>query len=126
MGQRFRKESSYAKHLRDNSEQMANLAKQMIDAGTALVDERNGTIVGMLLYIIFDHFMSGDRMGIEVAWWMEPEHRGNGLRLVIEFKKRAKAAGAKFYQMISPNKDVEALYQYMGMWYVESAWQGEL
>lgn len=126
MGQRFRRETSYAKHLRDNPEKMTQLANDLISKGTALISERDGKVIGMLLYIMTEHFLSGDLFSIEVAWWVEPEHRGEGPKLVAEMKRRSRNAGAKFYQMIAPTKEVENFYDHTGMVFVESAWQGSL
>ena len=51
------------------------------------VPSGDGAIVGMLGFIIHDHFISGEKVAGEVFWWMEPEHRGDGLKLLDETKR---------------------------------------
>ena len=129
MGQRFRKDTCYDKYLRDNPERMAELCETLISKGTLIVSEKEGEIIGMLGFIIYPHFISGDIFAGEVFWWVEPEHRGEGLRLLKEMKSRARAAGAKFYQMIAPNESeakVVRLYRRLGCELVESTYQGVL
>jgi histone acetyltransferase (RNA polymerase elongator complex component) len=57
-----------------------------------------------------------------VEWWVEPEHRGAGVRLVREAEKRAKEAGAQRIQMIAPTKQVGAIYERLGYAFIESAY----
>ena len=126
MGQHFRKGTSYDKYLRDNPERMGELGRQLIEKNSLLVAEREGNVIGMLGYIVYDHFISGDRIAGEVFWWVEPEYRGDGPRLLREMKLRAKQAGAKFYQMIAPTAKVGKFYERLGCSYVEETWQGTL
>lgn len=126
MGRRFREESSYNEHLTDNPAKMAALGKILIEKNSLLVSERAGEIVGMLGFVIHSHFISGDVMAMEVFWWVEPDHRGEGVKLLHEMKNRARAAGAKFYQMIAPNEKVAEFYKAIGCLWVESTYQGTL
>jgi GNAT superfamily N-acetyltransferase len=61
-----------------------------------------------------------------VLWWVEPEHRGDGLRLLREAESRAKLANAKYMQMIAPTEAVETVYKRLGYQYVESTYQRAL
>ncbi len=126
MGQRFLRESSYAKHLKENPERLAMLGAQLIEKDGLILTERDQVITGMLGSILHNHFMSGELMAGEVFWWVEPEYRGDGIRLVKETETRARAAGAVSLQMIAPNERVAALYQRMGYEFVESTWQKKL
>jgi RimJ/RimL family protein N-acetyltransferase len=90
MGLRFLKNSPYVKHLAENAEQMAKLGESLLaSAGGMLVAEAYGQIVGMLGYIVYDHFISGEKTAGEVFWWVEPEHRGAGLKLLYELERIA-------------------------------------
>jgi hypothetical protein len=33
-------------------------------------------VIGMLALIAYEHPLTGRRVGEELAWWVEPEHRG--------------------------------------------------
>jgi RimJ/RimL family protein N-acetyltransferase len=120
MGQRFRAESSYSAFLADNPDRMAELGRTLLAKDGLLLAERDGSIIGMLGFIVHDHFIDGERLAGEVFWWMEPEHRGEGLKLVEEAKRRARLAGAKALDMIAPNKKVARLYGHLGYEFVES------
>ncbi|MGH9505231.1 MAG: GNAT family N-acetyltransferase [Terriglobales bacterium] len=123
MGQRFRAESRYAKFLADNPERMAHLGRQLLACDGLLAMERDGEIIGMLGFILHDHFISGEKVAGEVFWWVEPEHRGDGLKLLDETKRRAKAAGAKCLHMIAPSERVSRLYKILGYEWVEATYQ---
>ena len=126
MGKRFRGSTTYAGHIAENLDRMANTAARLAATDGVLVSERDGRIVGMLGYILFDHFLSGELIAGEVFWWVEPEHRGDGVRLLFEAEKRARAAGALRMQMIAPTDRVAAVYQKLGYEFVEAAYQKTL
>jgi GNAT superfamily N-acetyltransferase len=126
MGQRFRKESEYHRHYPDNPEQLAKLTAQLIACDGALLCERAGQIVGMFGYVLYPHLLSGELVAAEVCWWVEPEHRGEGIKLLREAEKLAQARGAQQMQMIAPNDKVANLYQRLGYVFVEAAYQRSL
>jgi GNAT superfamily N-acetyltransferase len=126
MGRRFRAETGYAKHLAENPAKMAELAQQLADAGCLLVSERDDQIVGMIGFIVYPHFLSGETTGGEVFWWVEPEHRGEGVKLLREAERVARTAGAKTMQMIAPTDRVATLYQRLGYEFVEASYQRAL
>lgn len=126
MGQRFHEETAYKKHLPSNPEQMSKIGHQLLAMNGLLVSEREGLVVGMIGYVVFDHFLSGEKVSGEVFWWVEPEHRGEGIKLMREAEKRSLAAGAKKMQMIAPTDQVGAVYQRMGYEFVETAYQKTL
>lgn len=123
MGRRFRSESTYSKYLADNPERMAQLGHMLLEKDGLLLAERNEQTVGMLGFIIHSHFISGELVAGEVFWWMEPEYRGDGLKLVEEAKRRARLAGAKYLHMIAPSERVARLYRHLGYEFVESTHQ---
>lgn len=126
MGCRFRQESSYAKVLTENPEQMAKLGRILLASDGLILSEREGKITGMMGFIVHDHFLSGERVAGEVFWWVEPEYRGDGLRLLKEAERRAKLAGASQMQMIAPTEQVEMVYLRFGYHYVEATYQKTL
>jgi GNAT superfamily N-acetyltransferase len=126
MGLRFRRETDYQAHLTENPEKMAELARQLIGGEGMLISEREGLAVGMIGWVLFPHFLSGEMIAGEVCWWVDPEQRGEGIKLLRASESRAKAAGAVRMQMIAPNEKVAALYRRLGYVYVESAFQRTL
>src|SRR4051812_11361518 len=82
MGERFHRESVYKEHVTHNHEQMIALATKLVADGNILVMEFNGALVGMIGLVFFPHYLSGERVAVEVFWWLEPEHRGEGRKLL--------------------------------------------
>lgn len=123
MGLRFRRESEYNQHLSENAEKMAELAGRLAADDCLLVSEREGLLVGMLGYVLFPHFLSGELVAGEVFWWVEPGFRGEGLKLLRAAETRSRAAGAKYLQMIAPNDRVAAVYKRLDYSFVEAAYQ---
>ena len=125
MGRHFLGTSTYAKHLGENTSKMAELAEKLIKSGNLLVSG-NGAVTGMLGYIIHSHFMSGETVAGERFWWVEPDHRGDGVGLLRETEKRSKQAGARYIQMIAPNEKVAQFYGKLGYEFVEATYQKKL
>ncbi len=123
MGRRFRSQSSYANFLADNPEKMAALGRQLLAQDGLLLMEREGQVTGMIGFIIHSHFISGETVAGEVFWFVDAEHRGDGLKLLNEVKRRARKAGAKYLHMIAPNERVAKLYKALGYTFVESTYQ---
>lgn len=126
MGQRFRENTSYSKHLANNPAKMAETAAKLIAVDGILVTERAGKVVGMIGFIFHDHFISGELSGGEVFWWVEPEHRGEGVKLVKAAEAIARAKGATNFQMIAPTGQVMAVYERLGYEFVEATYQKNL
>src|SRR5439155_897947 len=100
MGRRFIAESSYKDILGDNPVQMEELVWKLMASKGVLVAEEKGKLTGMIGYVVFPHFISGIKTAGEVFYWVEPEHRGVGLKLLRAVEKRAKESGAVHMQMI--------------------------
>ena len=124
MGRKFRQESTYSAYLADNPAKMAELGERLLAVDGILVSEHDGVITAMLGYVIHDHFISGEKFAGEVFWWAE--RRGDGLDLLREMERRARAAGAKYIQMIAPTKRVERIYTILKFAFVESTYQRAL
>lgn len=127
MGLRFLEESPYKKYFARNPGKMLELGERLLaSAGGILVAQKDQEIVAMLGFIVHEHFISGERVAGEVFWWVEPEHRGAGLRLLREAEKEAKARGAVNLQMIAPDERVGKLYGLLGYEFLESTHQKSL
>jgi GNAT superfamily N-acetyltransferase len=126
MGQHFREGTRYDIFLRDNPQKMTELAELLTAQKGLLVSERSSDLVGMLGFIRHSHFISGDPFAGEVFWWVEPDKRGEGVKLLVETERRARDGGSKYIQMIAPNQKVAQFYSKMGYEYVEEIWQKQL
>ncbi len=127
MGQRFR-ELIYRDLLADNPVQMRAISERLIsgDDSVILVVEKFDRVIGMIGMMLFDHFLSAERVAGEVAWWIEPEDRGDGLRLLLAAETWARDNGAQKIQMIAPNERVGKLYRRLGYMPIETAYQKAL
>lgn len=127
MGQNFREGSKYHKYLADNPEKMYKLGEDLLAKNGLLVYEANSQPVGMLGFIVYDHFISGEKVLGEVFWWVEPKYRGTGgIRLLRAAEKIAREAGAKHIMMIAPEDRVARFYVADGYDFVEATYQKEL
>lgn len=105
---------------------MRELGEALLKSDGLLVSERGTELTGMLGFILHNHFISGEIFAGEVFWWVEPEHRGDGVRLLREAERRAKAGGARHLQMIAPSAKVAEFYGRTGYDFVESTFQKAL
>jgi GNAT superfamily N-acetyltransferase len=128
MGRRFLASTIYRDLIAESPEQMQRLAEMFVrdTDKVTLVAEQDRKIVGMLLVLVHTHFVSGERMAGEVAWWVEPEYRGCGLKLLKAAEQWAREQGAVKFSMVAPSEDVECLYQRLGFTKVETAYQRTL
>jgi GNAT superfamily N-acetyltransferase len=127
MGMRFA-QMVYGARLRPDPEALSALALRLMGMAdsTLLVAEQDGAVVGMIGMMVYRHPMSAELVGTEVAWWIDPEHRGIGLRLLRAGETWARAQGAVTFQMIAPTPDVERLYERMGFERMETTFQRRL
>lgn len=128
MGRRFIESSHYRAIVPDNPDQLRTTAAGLItsESGFVAVDDRDGTLVGMIGILLFPHHLSGERIAGEVFWWVEPERRGGGVRLMKRAEAWAKDHGAVRMQMIAPSAPVGALYARLGYAPVEIAYERAL
>lgn len=128
MGERFVALTPYRQFMTANPAQMRALAQQLIDSpdGVVIVAEDASGPIGMIGVLVYAHHMSGARIGGEIFWWVEPEHRGIGIRLMKDAEHWVKARGGTAMQMIAPTPNVEALYERLGYIPVERTYQRTL
>ena len=117
----------YAGRLAKNPEQCAVFARSLIanDDAVLLIADR-GDPVGMFGMMVYLHPMSGERIAAELAWWVNPDARGVGLRLLHRGEVWARAKGAAVLQMIAPSDDVAQLYERLGFDRIETSYQRRL
>lgn len=129
MGLQFLAETRYHGLLSPNVDQLSRLIGFLLEHGLVLVAVREHAIVGMLLAHVGPHAISGELTGTEVAWWMDPAHRGGSaaLRMLHQAEAWAVTQGAVRFQMIAPSDStVGELYQRRGYEHVETIYQRAL
>lgn len=115
----------YPRDLPFNPDQIAATARALLQSpdGAVFVAEVTGVVVGMLAMIAFSHPLSGERIATELCWWVEPQHRGIGLRLLRAAQTWSRTQQAAVLQMIAPSPDVAQLYERLGLHAVETSYQ---
>lgn len=116
----------YPADLPYNPEKIAEMARGLIaspDGDVLLAVNDMEQIVGMMALTAYDHPMSGERVVTEVCWWVEPQHRGIGLRLFKAAEEWATAHGAQVFQMIAPSPAVARFYELRGFKAIETTYQ---
>jgi len=125
MGERFLTETVYRGRVPVDPATMARTLALLVatENGTVLVSERDGVVVGMIGLLLFENPISGELTAGELFWWVEPEHRGIGVRLLKRAEQWARRAGARKVHMIAPTPEVGQLYDRLGYGYLEAAYQ---
>lgn len=111
----------------DNPEQSAQTCLSVIksDNGKVIVAEDEGVLVGLLGFMIYPHYFTGQKTAIELMWYVVPEHRRSmtGVCLVRAAMREAKALGAVKMQMTAPTLEVAKAYEALGFKALEMSYQ---
>jgi GNAT superfamily N-acetyltransferase len=128
MGQRFVAETEYSGLISAKPECLAQTVASVLENpnGVVLVSGSDASVTGMIAMLAYNHPFSGERTAFEVVWWVEPESRGDGVRLLRAAEDWAKEQGATAVQMVAPNERVGALYARLGYAPVETSFQRSL
>lgn len=117
----------YPSDLAYNPAKIAEMAAGLIDSPDGDILVALGgiaeVVVGMLALTAYDHPMSGERVVTEVCWWVEPSHRGIGIRLFKAAEQWATQHGARVFQMIAPSPAVARFYEHLGFKAIETTYQ---
>lgn len=117
LGVAFMMESQYHTHLTVNELAHEKLARMLIEAphGEIFIAERDGEIVGMIGVIATLHPHSGDSVMSELFWYVQPDARGAGPKLLLRAEAWARSNGVTRSLVVSPLHDgVSRLYTRMG------------
>ena len=128
MGQRFVSETSYGDLVTVDPVRLAETIGNLLGNpdGVILVSEKDQSLTGMIGLLAFNHPYSGERTAFEVVWWVEPESRGAGVRLLKAAEQWARDQGIGKMQMVAPNDRVGRLYERSGYAKVETSYQRSL
>jgi GNAT superfamily N-acetyltransferase len=127
MGLRFHASTPYATHLAMDAGEVERVMRVLVEGqGVVFVAERDGELVGMIGGASYVQPFTTMRIASEMFWWVNPEARGRGVRLLKRFEQWAKDVGAEVLQMIAPTADVEDIYRRLGYERVEVMYQRSL
>ena len=92
--------------------------------GVLLVDFEGETPIGALGACISSHMFTGDMMTVECFWFVFPQYRGRGIKLVKAYEEWSKQKGAKFICMVHLKglqpEILKSLYERMGYHEIET------
>ena len=128
MGARFIAETSYARLVAADPSRMLSIVEGVLAAsnGAIFVSDIDGSLTGMIGVLVYPHPFSNELTGFDLFWWVEPEARGHGVRLMRAAEEWAKDRGATKMQMVAPSPRVETLYARLGYEPIEVAYQRSL
>lgn len=122
LGERFIQESHYHRLIGINPDALRSVAETLIaeDHGLLLVDEFYGELAGMIGMLATIHPTSWEPVASELFWYVPPEARGGGLKLLFAGERWARESGCKRCIMVSPNERVGTLYERLGYEFLET------
>lgn len=128
MGRRFAAETEYRELVNVDPARIQATVDHMLSNpdGVVFVSGTDATTTGMIALLAYDHPFSGERTAFEVVWWVNPEARGDGVRLLRAAEGWALDRGIRKMQMVAPNERVGALYKRLGYAPVEISYQRSL
>lgn len=120
MARQFHASSQYGRWCHFSGSAVTEMLEGLIaspEAAVFVTDDLSGAIGGS----VAPSHVSGDLTAGEYFWWVNPDARGSGGRLLIKFENWARAQGAVHLAMIAPEDatDVHELYARRGYMPVE-------
>ena len=88
----------YGRFVNPSADDLRNALKIILQHGCIWVAEIDGVVCGFLSAVMQPLWFSPcNRVALETVWWMDPAHRGRpeGVRLLLEFERWAKAEGTQ-------------------------------
>ena len=99
MARKFYSACGYESHIPFDYDSCASLFEMCLDLCS--VAEVDGKLVGFVLGIQTPYLMNRNYMvGGEIAWWVEPEYRGIGIKLLRHIENTAQELGLKMWSMM--------------------------
>jgi hypothetical protein len=132
MGLQFIDTTVYRQFVTRDGAQLHRLVYASLEHGAVfVVDGGDRGLLGMIAVMVVPSPVCGELVGTEVAWWMQPAHRGAGTwgaRLWMRGETWARSQGARWMHMVAPAgaHDVSRMYARRGYAELETTWQREL
>lgn len=122
LGLAFIRESSYAEHFEPDPAQLEKVVAYLLTHAECvmLVAEQDGAVIGMIGLAVIPHLYTGVPTAGELVYYVDPLHRGIGVRLLHAAETWAKDAGAHAISMIAPTDVVGRFYTRLGYSFTES------
>lgn len=135
MGLRFWKEGPYCEE-QVSPDVAKRFASNLLESRSSriLVAEQDGMIIGMVAFIVFPHFFTGQITATEMIWFVEPEFRrisswpdgSVAIQLLREAENSARSMGAVKMQFTAPRPQVAGLYERFGYTETEVGFQRDI
>ncbi|MBA3578923.1 MAG: GNAT family N-acetyltransferase [Gemmatimonadaceae bacterium] len=126
MALRFIASTDYQHRLAFSTAHVEAFVQQTIENPHAvvLVSEHKGQLVGMMAVVLFIHPLTGERTASEMAWWMDPAHRGgrDAIRMLSEAEQWAMGQGAVMFHMIAPDERTAEFYERLDYRKIETSY----
>lgn len=133
MGRAFAASTPMTARVGFDADALAELFARLIeDEDSALLVAEADGLIGMLAMLVYPYYFNpAARMGQELFWWVDPEHRRSGVagRLLGHAEAWARTRGARAVQMIALDESegdaVAAMYKRRGYAPVERSFLKE-
>lgn len=128
MGEEFHSLTPYRESLSPiDPDRAGKLLEDLIahENGCVLVLETD-RLIGMIGLFVYPHAFTGEMVAGELFWWVTPETRGSGVKLLRRAESWAKEQGAKRFHMVAPNDHVGRFYRRLGFKSMEEHYQKDL
>lgn len=130
MAARFIETTVYAQFVAWTPEALADLVRGVLEEGVVFVVEVDGgQLVGMIALMARIHPMNGSVYADELAWWVEPAHRGSGAAdlLLYAAEHWARENRLTVLKMVAPaGSSIGKHYLRLGFELVECTYQKTL
>ena len=127
---RFSQESEYKDVIKVDAQTLYPPLQQMVwqEDQTLLYADLGGQIVGLIAMVVYRHPISSTLEAMELAWWVEPEHRHGhaGRQLYAAAEQWAQDKRAAAMSMLAPNNKIEQLYIKWGFEKLETVYRKTL
>ncbi len=122
LGIRFIESGKYRDKIKPNPEALAQMMFGLIDNpyGLLTVLEAKGRTIGMFGAMATLSPYSGEPVAMELFWYVEPESRGGGVRLLRHAENWARGLGIERFIAVSHTKKVTSFLRRLGYEALES------
>lgn len=104
MGRRFLASTPYGDLIQPAPGRLEGMFDLAFEQGCIVVADVDLLLVGMLVAVVWPHPFTGETVGDELVWWVEPEHRAGriGPNLLRAFERWARREGVNSLKMVAP------------------------
>ena len=125
LGLAFHAGSPYRDRFSPTPERMRATAAWVLANGALFLAVREAP-VGMMGAVVMPDLFAGELYGSELFWWVNPDARGLGLRLLREAERWARSQGAVKFVLVAPDRRAEQLYERLHYAKTETVWERRL